>query len=60
MFLGRKKEINILEMKYNSNKKEFGVIYGRRRIGKSSILTNFLKDKIAYFFKQKKIMLLEI
>lgn len=54
MFLGRKKEINILEMKYNSNKKEFGVIYGRRRIGKSSILTNFLKDKNCIFFQAKK------
>ena len=45
MFVGRKKELDALNSRYKSNRKEFGVLYGRRRIGKSSILNEFLKDK---------------
>lgn len=35
MFYGREKELKELELRYSGNKKEFGVLYGRRRIGKS-------------------------
>ena len=34
MFIGRKTELKQLNEQYNSNKFEFAVIYGRRRIGK--------------------------
>ena len=46
MFVGRKKELDALNSRYTSNRKEFGVLYGRRRIGKSSILNEFLIFKI--------------
>ncbi len=45
MFVGRKKELDALNSRYKSNRKEFGVLYGRRRIGKSSILNEFLMKK---------------
>lgn len=54
MFIGRKKELKELNEKYYSNRKEFGVIYGRRRIGKSSLINEFLKDKNGILFQAKK------
>jgi len=41
MFYGRTEELNFLESKYNSNKSEFIIIYGRRRIGKTELLKQF-------------------
>lgn len=54
MFIGRKKELNELNFRFNNSKKEFGVIYGRRRIGKSTLINEFLKDKLNIFFQAKK------
>lgn len=45
MLIGRKKELSFLSELYNSNKFEFLILHGRRRIGKSYLLTNFIKDK---------------
>lgn len=50
MFVGRKKELEQLEMLYNSNKFEFAVIYGRRRVGKTAIINEFVRNKNAIFF----------
>lgn len=47
MFIGRKEELEILNNKYNSEKFEFGYLYGQRRIGKTSLLDEFSKDKKA-------------
>jgi AAA+ ATPase superfamily predicted ATPase len=54
MFIGRKKELSELNLRFNTSKKEFGVIYGRRRIGKSTLINEFLKDKPNIFFQAKK------
>ncbi len=54
MFFGRKEELKLLNEKYLSCKKEFGVIYGRRRIGKTTLIREFLKDKPNIFFQAKK------
>lgn len=53
-FIGREKELKELNNRYNSKNKEFGIIYGRRRIGKSSLINEFLKDKNAILFQAKK------
>jgi len=45
MFVGRKKELNLLEDAYRSPRGELVVIYGRRRIGKSSLVSHFAKNK---------------
>jgi hypothetical protein len=50
MFIGRENELNTLNKLYNSNKFEFAVIYGRRRVGKTAILSEFAKDKASIFF----------
>lgn len=51
MFYGRKKELSVLEKRFNSDKFEFGFIYGQRRIGKTSLLDEFGKThKTMMFF----------
>ncbi|MCH4005509.1 MAG: ATP-binding protein [Lactobacillus crispatus] len=50
MFIGRKNELATLEQLYDSNQFQFAVIYGRRRIGKTALINEFLKDKTAIYF----------
>lgn len=50
MFVGREKELNILNNQFKSNKFEFTVIYGRRRVGKTAIINEFIKNKKAIYF----------
>lgn len=50
MFVGREKELNILNNQFRSDKFEFTVIYGRRRVGKTAIINEFIKDKKAIYF----------
>ncbi len=50
MFIGREQELNTLNKLYHSDKFEFAVIYGRRRVGKTALLSEFTKDKEAVFF----------
>ena len=42
---GRKKELELLNKRFESDKFEFGYIYGQRRIGKSSLLAMFTENK---------------
>ena len=50
MFIGRERELKTLEQLYTSNKFEFVVLYGRRRVGKTALLTNFIENKRAIYF----------
>ena len=45
MFIGRERELSSLEKLYRSDKFEFAVVYGRRRVGKTALLSHFIKDK---------------
>lgn len=47
--IGRLQEKRILEKLYQSDKAEFLAIYGRRRVGKTFLITQFFKDKGVYF-----------
>ena len=53
-FVDRVKEIDILEQRYKSNKPEFMIIYGRRRIGKTELIKQFTKDKKHFYFLARK------
>ncbi len=54
-FIDRKNEIRILEDIYNSNSSSFVVIYGRRRVGKTELCREFIKEKKAvYIFVEVK------
>jgi AAA+ ATPase superfamily predicted ATPase len=50
MFIGREKELSALNRLYISDKFEFAVIYGRRRVGKTAIINEFVADKPAICF----------
>ena len=49
MFVGRKYELKLLNDAYRSRKDELVVLYGRRRIGKSSLVKRFAEKKKAYY-----------
>ena len=49
-FINREKEKAFLESEYRKDIASFVVIYGRRRIGKTSLIKEFIKDKSALFF----------
>ncbi len=52
--LGRKEEMSHLEELYNSNTFEFLVMYGRRRVGKTTILQEFADHSNSIFFPARE------
>lgn len=55
MFIGREKELEFLKEFYDKDGIGMTVIYGRRRIGKSTLITEFIKDKEAIFYTATKV-----
>lgn len=51
MFVGRKQEIEIIEQAIQSSKAELGIVYGRRRVGKSTLLEYFTKTVPSFTFE---------
>ncbi len=47
-FIGRESELNRLNSEYN-RESSFVVIYGRRRVGKTTLVKEFLKDKTSFY-----------
>ena len=47
MFIGRARELASLNKLYNSDKFEFVVLYGRRRVGKTALINHFIDGKPA-------------
>ena len=50
MFVGRNRELETLNRLYRSDKCEFVVIYGRRRVGKTALINHFIDEKKAIYF----------
>lgn len=50
MFIGRKKELQVLNDLYQADQFQCAIIYGRRRIGKTSLINEFVKDKATIYF----------
>ena len=50
MFVGRETELRKLNQRYIRDGLEFVVIYGRRRVGKTALINEFVKGKDAIFF----------
>jgi len=50
MFIGREKELQNLNQLYTKKGFQFPVIYGRRRVGKTALINEFVKGKEAIFF----------
>ena len=50
MFIDRYQELDALERMFQSGVAEFFVLYGRRRVGKTELLTQFCKNKRSIYF----------
>ena len=50
MFVGRTQELNWLNEQFVSSRFEMSIIYGRRRVGKTTLLQKFIEGKRAVFF----------
>ena len=55
MFIGRERELESLNEFYDKDGIGMTVIYGRRRIGKSTLITEFVKDKKTIFYTATKV-----
>lgn len=53
-FIGRENELSILESQYSNQDHPFVIIKGRRRVGKSKLIREFIKDKDAFYFQVNK------
>jgi len=50
MFVGRREELRQLEDAYGTGTFQMAVIYGRRRVGKTTLISEFVHNKRALFF----------
>lgn len=55
MFIGRERELASLKEFYDKDGIGMTVIYGRRRIGKSTLIAEFVKDKKSIFYTATKV-----
>jgi len=53
-FINREWELRSLEEQYDADKASFVVLYGRRRVGKTTLINEFIKDKKALYFLADK------
>ena len=49
-FVDREQEMQILQSEYDRDGSSLVVLYGRRRVGKTTLISEFIKDKNALFF----------
>lgn len=54
VFIGREKEIADLNELYSQDKFQLFVLYGRRRVGKTTLLNEFCKDKETIFYSAEQ------
>lgn len=50
MFFGRERELEELTSLYQADKFQCVIMYGRRRVGKTTLITEFIKNKDAAYF----------
>jgi AAA+ ATPase superfamily predicted ATPase len=54
IFIDRENELKFLEEKFKKGKPELIIIYGRRRVGKTFLIKNFIKNKRAIYYLATK------
>lgn len=53
-FINREQELKVLNEKWQSHIAQFFIIYGKRRVGKTELIKQFIKDKPAIYFLADK------
>jgi hypothetical protein len=54
LFINREQELRALNEKWQSKTAQFFIIYGKRRVGKTELIKQFIKDKPAIYFLADK------
>ena len=54
MFIGRERELDDLNELYSQNRFQLFVLYGRRRVGKTTLLNEFCKNKASIFYSAEQ------
>ncbi|MCL2312855.1 MAG: ATP-binding protein [Firmicutes bacterium] len=54
MFFGRTTELKKLNNLHQSDKFEFAIVYGRRRVGKTALIKEFCKNKKSIYFLSRE------
>ena len=49
-FIGRSAELSALDRMYKKNSFEMMILYGRRRVGKTTLLNQFAEEKNVLFY----------
>jgi len=52
MFAGRDRELTTLNNLFNESTFQMVVIYGRRRVGKTTLISEFISGKPSIFFSE--------
>ena len=52
MFIGRESELEALNQMYMQDRFQLFVLYGRRRVGKTTLLNEFCKGKDSILFSR--------
>ena len=55
MFIGRESELEALNQMYMQDKFQLFVLYGRRRVGKTTLLNEFCKGKDSIFIQPSRV-----
>lgn len=55
MFIGRERELNSLNELYHKNGFRMTVLLGRRRVGKSTLIAEFIRDKRAIYYTAARV-----
>lgn len=55
MFIGRERELAVLEENYQKSGFSMTILYGRRRVGKSMLLSRFIEGKKAIYYTATKV-----
>ena len=53
-FINREQELKVLNEKWQSKTAQFFIIYGKRRVGKTELIKQFIQDKPAIYFLADK------
>lgn len=57
MFLNRTRELALLQRWWDGQEPELVTVYGRRQIGKTDLLVQFLADKpVVYFYADRQLL----
>ena len=49
-FIDREKELSFLESKYRENQSQFIILWGKRRVGKTELVKQFVRNKAHIYF----------